>query len=68
MNSASLEAIHKHEDAEDDNEHEKQRILNWLEGVTKGSPDDGKEDLRNTEIIPLKGGGSETAIRIIHND
>ncbi|XP_033640834.1 uncharacterized protein LOC117301060 [Asterias rubens] len=68
LNSASLEAIHKHEDVDSDSEHEKQRILNWLEGVTKGSLDDREGDLRNSEIIPLKGGGSETAIRIIHND
>lgn len=68
LNSASLEAVHRHEHVADDDEREKQRILNWLEGVTKGSLEDPDKDLRNSKIIPLKGGGSETAIRIIHDD
>ena len=68
LNSASLEAVNVHEDEHDSDEQERQRILNWLEGVKKGLTNAMNEDLRVSELIPLRTGDSETAIRVIHDD
>ncbi|XP_022083526.1 uncharacterized protein LOC110975381 [Acanthaster planci] len=68
LSSASLEAVNKRGDP-DENDSEQQRILQWLEGVRRGS--DGltdNVDLGVGQFEPLSRSSTETAIRVIHKD